>query len=90
MSRKIPLPRGWNRRTKAAIVQILALSHYRFTALVARAENERSRRIRLRAEIDRFAELISDRVDPALGSGGVSVTDWPTKRSAASSLRSKS
>ena len=42
MSRKIPLPRGWNRRTKAAILQILALSHYTFTALVARAANERS------------------------------------------------
>ncbi len=28
MGRKIPLPRGWNRRTKAAILQILALSHY--------------------------------------------------------------
>ena len=27
MHRKIPLPRGWNRRTKAAILRILALSH---------------------------------------------------------------
>ena len=37
MPRKIPLPRGWNRRTKAAILSILALSHYTctFTALVA-------------------------------------------------------
>ncbi len=33
MPRKIPLPRGWNRRTKAAILQILALGHYAFTAL---------------------------------------------------------
>ena len=33
MRRKIPLPHGWNRRTKAAILQILALSHYAFTAL---------------------------------------------------------
>ena len=41
MPRKIPLPRGWNRRTKAAILQILALSHYAFKALVATA-NERS------------------------------------------------
>ena len=37
MHRKIPLPRAWKRRTKAAILQILALSHYAFTALVARA-----------------------------------------------------
>ena len=54
MHRKIPLPRGWNRRTKAAILQILALSHYTFTAMVARAATERSRRARLRAEIDRL------------------------------------
>ncbi len=37
MHRKIPLPRGWNRRTKAAILQILALSHYAFTGMLARA-----------------------------------------------------
>ena len=39
MHRQIPLPRAWNRRTKAAILQILALSHYTFTAMVARASN---------------------------------------------------
>ncbi len=54
MDRKIPLPRSWNRRTKAAILQILALSHYAFTAMVARAANERSHRTRFRAEIDRL------------------------------------
>ncbi len=37
MHRKIPLPRGWKRRTKAAILQILALSHYAFTVMLARA-----------------------------------------------------
>ena len=42
MRHRIPLPRAWNRRTKAAILQILALSHYAFTALLARAMNERS------------------------------------------------
>ncbi len=42
MPRKIPLPRAWNRRAKAAILQILALSHHTFTALLARAMNERS------------------------------------------------
>ena len=35
MSRKIPLPRAWNRRAKTAIQQILALSHYAFTAMMA-------------------------------------------------------
>ncbi len=42
MQHRIPLPRGWRRHTKAAIVQILALSHYAFTAMLARAANERS------------------------------------------------
>ena len=54
MDREIPLPRSWNRRTKAAVLQILALSHYTFTALLARATNDRSRRTRFRAEIDRL------------------------------------
>ena len=40
MHRKILLPRGWNRRTKAAILQILALGHYAFTGMLARAANE--------------------------------------------------
>ena len=41
MHRKIPLPRGWKRRTKAAIIHILAISHCTFTALPARAANDR-------------------------------------------------
>ncbi len=55
MHLKIPLPRGWNRRAKSAIFHILALSHYTFTALVARAANDRNHRTRIRAEIDRLA-----------------------------------
>ena len=42
MPRNLPLPRGWNRRAKATILQILALSHYTFIAVLARAANERS------------------------------------------------
>ena len=53
MRRNLPLPRGWNRRTKAAILHILALSHYNSTALLARAAND-PHRTRLRAEIDRL------------------------------------
>ena len=41
MARNLPLPRGWKRRVKSSILHILALSHYTFTALVARAMNER-------------------------------------------------
>ncbi len=33
MRHQIPLPRAWNRQAKAAILPILALSHYTFTAL---------------------------------------------------------
>ncbi len=54
MDRKIPLPRGWKRRVKSSILHILALSHYTFTAMVARASNDRNRRTRRRAEIDRL------------------------------------
>ncbi len=53
MEHKIPLPRGWNRRAKSAILHILALSHYTFTALLARAANSKNRQVRLRAQIDR-------------------------------------
>ncbi len=54
MQHRIPLPRGWRRHTKSAILQILALSHYAFTARVAGASNDRNRRTRRRAEIDRL------------------------------------
>ena len=59
MDHKIPLPRGWNRRAKSAIIHILALSHYTFTVLVARAANDRNRRTRIRAEIDRLEHEIA-------------------------------
>ena len=53
MHHHIPLPRGWNRRAKSAILHILALSHYTFTALLARAALSKNRQVRLRAQIDR-------------------------------------
>ena len=53
MHGKIPLPRGWNRRAKFAILHILALSQYTFTSLLARAARSKNRKIRLRAQIDR-------------------------------------
>ena len=59
MLRKIPLPRAWNRRTKAAILQILALSHYAFTVLVAGAANDRSRWARLHGENDRLSHELA-------------------------------
>ncbi len=53
MHHKIPLPRGWNRRAKSAILHILALSHYSFTVLLARAAQSKNRHIRFQARIDR-------------------------------------
>ena len=47
MHHKIPLPRGWNRRAKSAILHILALSHYTFTALLARTALSKNRQVRL-------------------------------------------
>jgi Integrase core domain len=59
MPPKLPLPRGWNRHAKSAILHILALSHYTFTAILARAANQRDRRTRRRAEIDRLNHEIA-------------------------------
>jgi len=59
MRRKIPLPRSWNRRAKTTVLQILALSHYTFTSLVARAANDPNRRTRLQAEIDRLQQELA-------------------------------
>ncbi len=53
MDHKIPLPRGWNCRAKSAILHILALSHYTFTSLLARAALSKNRQVRLRTHIDR-------------------------------------
>jgi len=69
MHRKIPLPRRWNRRVKSAVLQILALSHYSFTALLARAPHDRNRPTRLQAEIDRLQQEL------ALLGGGLDVED---------------
>ncbi len=47
MHRKMPLPRGWKRRVRSALVHILALSHYTFPALLAKAALSKNRQIRL-------------------------------------------
>ena len=35
MPPKLPPPRGWKRRVRSSVLQILALSHYTFTVLVS-------------------------------------------------------
>ncbi len=46
MRARVPRPRGWNARARSAIVHILGLSHYTFAALLARAANVVSERVR--------------------------------------------
>jgi transposase InsO family protein len=53
MAPKLPLPRGWKHRVRSSVLHILALSHYTFTVLLARAANSKNRQVRLRAQIDR-------------------------------------
>ncbi len=53
MAPKLPLPRGWKRRVRSSALHILALSHYTFTALLARAAQSKNRQVRLQAQIDR-------------------------------------
>ena len=59
MHRKIPIPRGWSRRAKSAVLHILALSHYSFTVLLARAALSKNRQVRLNAEIDRLTHELA-------------------------------
>ncbi len=59
MRAKIPLPRGWKRRVRSSVVHILALGHYTFTVLLARAARSRSRIIRLKGEVDRLSHEIA-------------------------------
>jgi transcriptional regulator with XRE-family HTH domain len=49
----LPLPRSWTRRVRSSVLHILALSHYTFTALLAKAAQSRNRQVRLQAQIDR-------------------------------------
>ena len=43
MHPKLPLPRGWKDRVRSSVLHILALSHYTFTALLARAAQSKNR-----------------------------------------------
>ncbi len=53
MAPKLPLPRGWKRRVRSSVLHILALSHYTFTVLLAKAALSRNHQVRLQAQIDR-------------------------------------
>ncbi len=54
MRTRLRLPRGWKRRVRSSVLHILALSHYTFTALLAKATLSRHRQLRIQAQIDRL------------------------------------
>ena len=54
MHRKMLLPRGWKRRVRSSVLHILALSHYAFTAMVARASNDRDR-----SSLDQYTPIVA-------------------------------
>ena len=54
MAPKLPLPSGWKRRVRSSVLHILALSHYSFTVLLARAALSKNRQVRLQAQIGRL------------------------------------
>ena len=55
MHRKIPLPRGWSRQAKSAILHILALSHYKFLACPIQRREGLIRRFRSHQEsVDQY------------------------------------
>ena len=47
MAPKPPLRRGWKPRVRSSVLQILALGHYTFTALLAKVAHSKNRQIRL-------------------------------------------
>ncbi len=59
MPPKLLLPRGWKDRVRSSVLHILALSHYTFTALLARAANSKNHQVRLQAQIDHLNHEIA-------------------------------
>ncbi len=59
MTAKLPLPRGWKRRVRSSVLHILALGHYGFTVLLARAALSKKSQVRLQAQIDRLNHEIA-------------------------------
>lgn len=59
MHQTLPLPRGWNRRVKAAILQVLSLAHYCFSTIRGWAAESDRRRVRTRAEMDHLRQEVA-------------------------------
>lgn len=60
----IPLPKGWPRRVRSAVIHAISLANYSLTATRSRAANSLNARIRLKQESDRLRQelaLLKDR-----------------------------
>lgn len=55
----LPLPKGWPRRVRSAVVQTISLAQFSLTAARAVTANSINARIRLKEEIDRLQQEIS-------------------------------
>ncbi len=55
-SRVIPLPRGWSRNVKSAVLHVIALAQYAATYTRGWAVNGRIARLRLKAENDQLLQ----------------------------------
>ncbi len=61
MAPKLSLPRGWKHRVRSSVLHILALSHYTFTALLAKAALSKNRQVRLQVREHRIATVAARR-----------------------------
>ncbi len=56
---RIPLPRGWPRRVRSAVIHAISLAHFSLTATRSWAANNWNARIRLQQENDRLRQEVA-------------------------------
>ncbi len=55
----LPLPKGWPRRVRSAVIHAVSMANVVFTVTRSQAENHFNARVRLQAENDRLRNEIS-------------------------------
>ena len=56
---RIPLPNGWSRRVRSAVIHAISLAHFSLTSTRSQAANSWNARIRLKAENDRLRQELA-------------------------------
>ncbi len=56
---RIPLPRGWPRRVRSAVLHAISLAHFSLTSTTSWAANSWNARIRLKTENDRLRQELA-------------------------------